>query len=223
MENITRKNYIVENEEIIFRRARIDDNIEEIAELLYHTDPYIYPFWFNHDLQEAKKFLVERIKEEGFIFNYNNIYIAYDKTTNHIVGILCGLDNSVNLKYDYSTIENINNNYHFTINHYIKEIINEVVDSNHLYISNICVDKNYRGKHIGTRLLGYFIRQMENAGFETFALDCLLHNLRAKNLYHNFGFREIKEIVGFDGTENSKVEVVSMLRKKGEYLPEEFK
>mgnify|MGYP003299763588 CR=1 FL=1 len=63
---------------------------------------------------------------------------------------------------------------------------------------------------------------MENTHFETFELDCLLHNLRAKNLYHNMGFREIKEIVGFDGTDHSNVEVVSFLRKKGAYYPEEF-
>ena len=54
-------------------------------------------------------------------------------------------------------------------------------------------------------------------------MDCLLHNLRAKNLYHKLGFIEIAEVVGFDGSDNSKVEVVSMLRKKGDYLPEEFK
>ena len=63
---------------------------------------------------------------------------------------------------------------------------------------------------------------MENAGWEEFALDCLLHNLRAKNLYHSFGFKEMKEIVGFDGTDHSTVEVVSFLRKKGDYLPYEF-
>ena len=50
----------------------------------------------------------------------------------------------------------------------------------------------------------------------------MIRNLRAKNLYHCMGFREIKEIVGFDGTNESKVEVVSFLRKKGDYYPSEF-
>lgn len=63
---------------------------------------------------------------------------------------------------------------------------------------------------------------MEVVGYDTFALDCLLHNLRAKNLYHSMGFKEMKEIVGFDGTDHSNVEVVSFLRKKGNYYPEEF-
>lgn len=64
---------------------------------------------------------------------------------------------------------------------------------------------------------------MEKAGYNQFTLDCLLHNLRAKNLYHGFMFKEMKEIIGFDGTDHSKVEVISTLWKKGAYLPEEFK
>ena len=56
--------------------------------------------------------------------------------------------------------------------------------------------------------------QMERAGWQEFALDCLSHNLRAKNLYHSLGFKEIKEIVGFDGTDHSTVEAVSFLGKK---------
>ena len=71
-----------------------------------------------------------------------------------------------------------------------------------------------RGKRIGTKLLGYFISQMEQAGFENFALDCLLHNLPAKNLYHGLGFKEMKLIKGFSKDE-SIVDVVSFLRKKG--------
>lgn len=64
---------------------------------------------------------------------------------------------------------------------------------------------------------------MEVVGYDTFALDCLLHNLRAKNLYHSMGFKEMKEIVGFDGTDHSNVEVVSFLRKKAIIILKNFK
>lgn len=217
-----KNSYIVENEYIEFRRARISDNFKEIARLIYDTDPYIYPFWFNNDKNEAVEFLSEKIKEDGFIFHYENIYVAYDKTTNHIVGIICALDKTVNLSYDYDNIEKINFNYEFTVNKYLKQIINEVLENDFLYILNVCIDGNYRGKKVGTNLLGYYIGQMEKAGFDEFVLDCLLHNLRAKNLYHKLGFIEISESIGFDGTDSSNVEVVFMTRKKGDYLPEEF-
>lgn len=214
--------YLVEKESIEFRRANAFDNLEEIAELIYYTDPYIYSFWFQNNVEEAKNTLKSLIKEEGFVFNYDNLYIAYDKTTGHIIGVICALDNSINFDYNYENLEKVNHNYSFTINRYIKPVIEEVKHNDFLYISNVCIKDVYRGKKIGSHLLGYFISQMEKKGFNEFALDCLLHNLRAKNLYHSFGFKEMKEIVGFDGTDTSKVEIVSFLRKKGDYFPEEF-
>lgn len=87
-----------------------------------------------------------------------------------------------------------------------------------MYVQIVVIEKK-----IGTKLLGYFIKQMEKAGYNQFALDCLLHNLCVKNLYHGFMFKEMKEVIGYDGTDHSKVEAVSMLRKKGAYLLEEFK
>ena len=74
------KNY--ENSDIVVRRVNIDDNFEEMAELIYETDEYIYPYWFHDDVEEAKRVLPSLMKEEGFFFNYKSIYIAIDKNTN---------------------------------------------------------------------------------------------------------------------------------------------
>jgi len=218
-----KNSYLVENELIYFRRAKKDDNMVEIARLIYDTDPYIYPFWFNKDENKCVDFLKEEILKDGFIFNYNNLYVAYDSTLNKIVGVICAIDKSVNLKYDYETLGKINDCYRKTINGYIQPILDEVeaFDSETIYIPNVCIDKGLRGKKIGTKLLGYFISQMEDVGFNKFALDCLLHNLPAKNLYHSLGFREMKLINGFTGGDDP-LDVVCFLRKKGAYLPEEF-
>lgn len=218
-----KNSYQIEKDLIYFRRATKEDNMREIAELIYDTDPYIYSFWFNNNKERCIEFLNEEMKKEGFIFNYNNLYIAYDKTLNKIVGILCAIDKSVNLEYRYEELQKVNDNYKITVAQYIMPIIDEVksYDNETIYIPNVCIDKSLRGRKIGTKLLGYYINQMEKEGFNKFALDCLLHNLPAKNLYHSLGFREMKLINGFDG-KGGKVDVVSFLRKKGAYLPEEF-
>lgn len=218
-----KNSYQIENDLIYFRRATKEDNMREIAELIYDTDPYIYSFWFNNNKERCIEFLNEEMKKEGFIFNYNNLYIAYDKTLNKIVGILCAIDKSVNLEYRYEELQKVNDNYKITVAQYIMPIIDEVksYDNETFYIPNVCIDKSLRGRKIGTKLLGYYIKQMEKEGFNKFALDCLLHNLPAKNLYHSLGFREMKLINGFD-CKGGKVDVVSFLRKKGAYLPEEF-
>lgn len=217
-----RNSYEVVLEDIVCRRAKDTDNMREIAELMYQTDPYIYPFWFKNDITKGVNYIADRMKSEGFFFHYNNIYIAYDKYTNKILGAICAVDNTVNLDYDYTQDMKIDYNFEFTIKNYILALVEEVKNNNYIYISNVCVNPNYRSNRIGTKILGHFISQMEKAGWDEFALDCLLHNLRAKNLYHSLGFKEIKEIVGFDGTNHSTVEVVSFLRKNSDYLPYEF-
>lgn len=220
-----KNSFMVENDEIIFRRANLNDNLEEIATLIYETDPYIYPFWFNNSVKKAQKFLPKLMQEEGNLFHIDNMYIAYDKTNGKVVGVLVAIDKSIKLDFDWTKYKKINHNYRFTIEHYVEEIEKEIRETDNkelLYISNICVQTELRGRKIGSKLIGFFISQMEEKGYDTFSLDCLLHNLRAKNLYHGMGFKEMKEIVGFDGTDHSKVEVVSFLRKKGNYYPEEF-
>lgn len=218
--------YRYENEFLVFRRANESDDLFVISELIYNTDPYIYPFWFNNDIDEARKFLSKLLKCEGSLYNVNNFYVAVDKSNNHIVGVLCAIDKSTKLMYDYNDDKQINNNYKFTIENYVKpieEYVSNIESDKHIYISNICVSDGLRGLKIGSKLLSCFIEQMEKGSkYETFELDCLLHNLRAKNLYHNMGFREIKEIVGFDGTDHSKVEVVNFLRKKGNHYEKDF-
>ena len=219
---MTKLSYEVNLNDLVLRRAKNTDNFDAIAKLIYQTDPYIYPYWFNNSLEAGRKFLVDHITKPGFIFNYNNIYIAHDKKNNIILGAIVALDKSVNLDFDYTDAKAINSRYAKTITEYIEGVIKEVKALDNLYIMNCTVLDGYRGKKIGTRLLGYFLAQMEEiAGFKVCSLDCLLHNLCAKNLYHSMGFKEVEEITGFNGVDDS-VEAVRFLRHKGNYLPTEF-
>lgn len=217
-----KNSYIIELEDIVLRRAKHNDNMEDIARLIYQTDPYIYPFWFDNDEEEAVRVLVPLIQESGFIFHYENFYVASDKVSNKIVGIVSAIDPTTDLEYDYSKLEMINSNYNFTINRYIKEMIKEVKEKKYMYLTNVCIDVNYRSNRIGSRLLKYFIEQMHEAGFDEIGFDCLMHNLRAKNLYHSLGFKEVAEGIGFDGTENSTVEIVFFKKKSTPYTKEDF-
>ena len=78
---MTKKSYEIELEDLKFRRAKETDNMEEIASLIYQTDPYIYPFWFNNNEREAIEVLSRELMQEGCIFYYENIYVAFDKDT----------------------------------------------------------------------------------------------------------------------------------------------
>ena len=217
-----KKSYEINLEDIILRRARKDDNMEDIAKLIYETDPYIYPFWFNNDINEALEYLVPKIQEPGYIYNYENCYVAYANDINKIVGVVCAIDPTTNLDYNYEDDESINERYKFTINNYVKEIIKEVEEKKYMYLVNVCIDEEYRSNRIGSRLLRYFIEQMHQAGFDEIGFDCLMHNLRAKNLYHSLGFKEVSEGIGFDGTDHSTVEIVFFKKKSSAFTSEDF-
>ena len=108
---IEKYNYEVNINDLVFRRAKKGDNYKELARLIYQTDEYIYPYWFNNNIEECEEFFKNKFDEEGFIFNYDNMYIAYNKKRKKILGLIIALDKSVNLNYDYSKIESINERY----------------------------------------------------------------------------------------------------------------
>ena len=63
---------------------------------------------------------------------------------------------------------------------------------------------------------------MHQAEFDEIGFDCLMHNLRAKNLYHSLGFKEVSEGIGFDGTDNSTVEIVFFKKKSSAFTANDF-
>lgn len=200
---------------IIYRKAQSCDDLDKIAYLLYKTDPYIYPFWFKNNEMEAKNYLKHLILSSGNLFSLNNLYVACLKDTKEIVGILCAIDNESVFDYSYQEDRAINNNYAFTIDNYILPVQRTISDSklnDFAYISNVCVDDSFRGNGIGYDLVNFYLNTKQKKGYKNFALDCLLHNLPAKNLYHKLGFKEDTLITGFDGTLNSKVEVVTFVK-----------
>lgn len=186
-----------------FRKVNINDSLEEIAELLYRTDPYIYPYWFK-SLDNCKKELTKLMLEDKFFFNIDNLYIMKDNLNNKIIGVVCVVDRDVDLNYDYTKLERKNRRYKFTIDNYIKELIKEVQNSQFAYISNVCVHPEYRGMHVGSMMLKQIIEIYKRQYFDEIALDVLADNIGAIKLYQNLGFQQSSDI--FDGFNNPNLE-----------------
>ena len=94
------------------------------------------------------------------------------------------------LNYDYSNLCNRNDRYNFTIDNYIKQLIEEVRNADFAYISNVCVDENYRGRKIGTQML---LRVIEIYKDKLFKEIVLADNNVAIKLYKNLGFEQSSE------------------------------
>ena len=193
---------------IEFRKATANDDLAKIAELLYYTDDYIYPYWFG-SLENCKKELTPLLLENKFFFNINNLYIAVKD--NIVLGVVCIVDKKTDLSYDYSELLNKNERYNFTITNYIMELIDEVKNAKYAYISNVCVDPNYRDLHIGTFLLDNLIREYKEKMYKEIVLDVLADNPRAIHLYEKMGFKQDGDIFpGFNNPNEARPDVFTM-------------
>ena len=198
------------NNKIIVRKPTKDDNLEKISELLYKTDPYIYPYWFE-TLDNCLRQLTPLLLEDKFFFNINNLYVALNVDTNEIVGVICITDKSVNLDYDYSKLKIVNDRYRFTVENYIEALVKEVKESSFAYISNVCVDEKYRGRHIGNFMISKIIDIYKDKLFREIVLDVLEDNPGAIGLYEKLGFEKFSDIFeGFNAPNSDKPNVFSM-------------
>lgn len=194
-----------------FRKAQASDNLEIISKLLYYTDDYIYPYWFE-SVEKCCKELTPLLTQDKFFFNINNIYIAIQDS--NILGIVCITDKGTDLSYDYSELRKVNVRYEFTIDNYIMGLIEEVNNAEFAYISNVCVDPNYRDLHVGTFLLNNLIKEYKDKKFDEIVLDVLADNPRAIHLYEKMGFKKSSDIFpGFNNPEEKKPDVFSMKNK----------
>lgn len=176
---------------INIRCLRLTDNLEQVAELIYKTDPYIYPSWFkNYD--SWKDVLVDLIKTNGSVFNYKNIVVAI--SANNIVGILIYLDESCDLTFNYDKYIKINRYFKFVINRYVSHL-KDNVKQGCVYIPNVCVDEKYRKLKIATNLIKFIKNKHKN---KSLLLHCLKKNVPALNLYSKADFKVIKELKGFN-------------------------
>ena len=195
--------------DIIVRKARIDDNFEELAQLIYETDSYIYPYWFHDDVEEAKRVLPTLMKEDGFFFNYQSMYIAVDKKSNKIVGLVSVVEPSTNLDYDYDDLRANSESYRFIIDNYVMKLIMEVKELGLPYISNVCVDPEYRGRKIGQLMFEKVIEEKKDF-YRKLLLDVLANNPSAISVYKKAGFEITDSYMDIGYGPNNYVAAYSM-------------
>ncbi len=58
--------------DLYFKKASINDDLEKIAELIFYTDDYIYPYWFE-TVEKCKSELPRLIQH----YHYLQLYKYY--------------------------------------------------------------------------------------------------------------------------------------------------
>lgn len=192
------------------RKASLDDNMRQIARLIYQTDSHIYPFWRSEE-QEFVQLIEPWLCAEGFLYCYKNFYIISERRDRYPLGIIGGLDAEEKPFFDYSVFDDEHSE--FVISHYIRSVMAErkAIPKDSLLLTNLCVDPAVRGRGIGYDLLERYIEAMKKRGYNSFRLDCLENNIPARQMYNKLGFQEIGGGPGFDGTTTPQVRILHLL------------
>ncbi len=196
------------------------DSFEKIAELIYHTDKYIYPAAFGN-LDNAKKILPELLNEDHSVFSKKNIKVALDGDEIVGISVILSLSNYNEISQDIiDKYKHISPNLSNVCDRYFNKMSN-ICFQDTPYLMCLCVDENHRGKKIGGILLKNTLIQYKDRHVK-------LHVLKqydptkevainpAVTLYEKLGFSISLEELGFALNPEDAPECFEMIRKKHE-------
>lgn len=186
-------------------------NINSVARLLYHADPYIYPSAFGDNESYAARVITYLINNSISVFRKSNIYIAeYD---GHVVGALILLkdDNISDIDTEAlsSKFDKLPNTFEHAVNEHFNKSKNSL-EKDALYICTLCVDPKVRRKHIAKKMIGELI--LDNIE-KDFTLHVLKTNKTAIELYEKCGFVAEDKIIEGYSSDGPRPEVYKMYRK----------
>ena len=192
-EYMTREIGILPNSasDIIVRGLQDTDDLLQVAKLIYLTDPYIYPAWFD-TMEQGQRVIAEMIKLPT-LYNKKNVTVA---VTNE--GFVCGIVVACQspfkekIEHIYKAFENANVN----CDERTEKVYNDYYakmgkEEDGYYISNVAVDESYRKRGIAVSMLEHVLKDKEQA-----SLECVIANAGSWRLYQRLGFKIIYEYPG---------------------------
>lgn len=202
-------------EEMVFKQLNNKNNISkeklnEIASLIYDTDPYIYPAMFQCRKDAIIVFseLIREGKDEFFCLN--NLFVAEEQ--NHVIGIVLWYRGRLKWKKDllldvaYRNDIKLPETFERVCQEYFHNYA-EIEIENLISIINVCIDEKWRGEGVGKLLLTEFIKNHD----ECMELYCLKDNEGAMRLYEKMGFFTVLVCDAFT-VEESDVKCVKMMK-----------
>jgi ribosomal protein S18 acetylase RimI-like enzyme len=185
------------------RKLTASDDLSAVSNLIYETDNYVFPYFFNESKALAKAIL-PKMMENDTIYNINNIYVAlYDE---QIIGVMVlnEAPMTINLGAYLDAYEQagvmIDEGFEKVYKEYFLPM--EEAPSGY-YIPNICIDPMFRGQGIGGALLETALGEVDTS--KDVYLDCLSDNEVALNVYESHGFEKLVEYSGWTGLKYFKM------------------
>jgi len=172
-------------------------DLHKVADLIFETEPELFSLLFGKNKDNALSKIKRVVQVGSNSFGHDYIYLALDK--NQILGlVLFYKGNDIDKKIESDKFSEALDFFSLLRQFFLeKTLINRLLSKNldekELYISNVCVDKNNRGKGIGKFLLNNVFKQAKAEHCETIILDVSKDNHIAIDLYKKTGFKVCKE------------------------------
>lgn len=177
-------------------------DIEDIGRLIYLTDPYVYPAFYENSIDLSVKCAKSMLSRETL---FNHKFIKVGKINGHVAGFMVILEKYVSsnpkemelamkesLGYLTPKFDHVMEGYFNTLDY----------EWEGLQIMSLAVLPEFRGKHVATKMLNSLPNK------NTYSLACVKDNKNARELYRKCGFEFKFEYPGY-----TDIPCVELVRK----------
>ncbi|MBQ8688804.1 MAG: GNAT family N-acetyltransferase [Clostridia bacterium] len=179
------------NDGITVRKMNGDDDKLQVAKLIYMSDKYIYPNWFD-SIEDGQRVLAEMMSLPT-VYNQSNITVAVTED-GFVAGAIVSCDSPAvtEEKYLYEAFARAGvecdekRTHGIYLDYYAK-----MNDPEGYYLANVAVDPDYRKRGIAATMLLHVIN-----GKEMCHLECVKDNIGAWRVYQRVGFTIVEEYPG---------------------------
>lgn len=170
------------------------DDLKQVARLIYNTDKYVFPYLFDGKISVAEEVIPHMINGDT-IYNRKNIVVAC--TGGFIAAVIVMKESPVYVNAEemidafIAANSIVDERFTKVYNEYYKLLENEPEG---VYIANVCVDKSYRGYGLAYEALLKTLKEDK-----VYNLETVKANLPALHTYLKAGFIIDYEYPGFTG------------------------
>ncbi len=176
---------------ITVRKLKDGDDLDQVAKLIYLTDPYVYPNWFDSIGDGIK--VLRRMIDLPTLYNRENITVAV-MPDGFVAGIIVSKQTPFmeDIRYIRQAFALagvvMDERTDFVFDAYYAKM-GDATDGH--YIANVAVDENYRKRGIAAAMMNYVM-----AGNPHCTLESVIANPGSWRLYLRLGFKIAFEYPG---------------------------
>lgn len=183
-----------ESKDVFIRKLKDGDDLNQVAKLIYLTDPYVYPNWFDN-IDEGIR-VIRQMIDLPTLYNKENITVAATPD-GFIAGIIVSkqspfIEDITHIKKAFELANvTLDNRTDFVFDAYYSKM---GAKEDGYYIANVAVDDNYRKRGIAVSMMNYILKNRDDC-----TLECVIANSGSWRLYQRLGFKIAYEYPGVHG------------------------